>query len=187
MHTKDFFFSIKEKDERVLRVLHRHWFDIVVQFLPLVVFLLVIAGSFFVAPYLFTDVTVAGTEIFFFFQTFFLLIAWLYGFLIWVDYYLDIWVITTRRVVNIEQRGLFTRHVSELKFSQVQDVSTEVEGLIPTFLNYGNVHAQTAAEEARFTFRHVPDPYHIKALLMEQQQKAHQKDIENVHKTLNNL
>jgi len=183
MHTQDFYFEIK-KDEKILRIIHRHWFDIFVQYIPLLGLLLLMLGSFFAAPFMFTNVTAAGSELFFFFQSLILLILWLYGFLIWVDYYLDVWIVTSQRVINIEQRGLFARHVSELKFTQLQDVSTEVEGFIPTLLNYGDIHAQTAAEETRFTFRHVPNPYRIKATLMELQQKAQKEDLDHLASAL---
>src|SRR3989338_4311519 len=46
----------------------------------------------------------------------------------WVDYYLDVWILSTKRIVNIEQRGLFSRVVSELLLDKVQDVTVEVHG-----------------------------------------------------------
>ena len=69
---------------------------------------------------------------------------WLYGFLLWIDYWLDVWIVTDERVINIEQKGLFSRSVSELHFYNVQDVTTSVRGVIPTLLNYGDVEVQTA-------------------------------------------
>ncbi|MBP6975746.1 MAG: PH domain-containing protein, partial [Candidatus Moranbacteria bacterium] len=97
----------------------------------------------------------------------FLLFIWLYVFLIWVDYYFDVWIITNERIVNIEQKGLFNREVSELQFSRIQDVTSVVDGFIPTILNFGDVYVQTAAEEERFVFRQIPDPYTIKDMVMQ--------------------
>jgi len=104
---------------------------------------------------------------------------WIFFFLIWIDYYFDVWIITNLRIVNIEQKGLFNRSVSEMDFGRIQDVTAEVIGIIPTFFNYGDVFIQTAAETERFLFRQVPDPYHIKDVLMQlQKQRVHQKTAE---------
>lgn len=100
-----------------------------------------------------------------------MLAIWIYGFLIWVDYYFDIWIITSERIINIEQKGMFTRKVSELRYNKIEDITTEVTGFIPTVINYGDVRIQTAAEEAEFCFRTVSDPYHIKNIIMDLQRK----------------
>ncbi len=172
MKPQDFHFSNLTKDEHILRIVHRHWFDIFLQYLPVLGILALTLMSFLAIPLIFDDFTSeASIPIFFFIQTFILILLWLYCFLIWTDYYLDIWIITTQRVINIEQKGLFVRHVSELQFSKIEDITTEVEGFFSTILNYGNVHAQTAAEETRFTFHNVPNPYKIRARLMEQHRK----------------
>ena len=94
------------------------------------------------------------------------MLLWTLFFLTWIDYYFDVWIITTKRIINIEQRGLFSREISELNFDKIQDVSTEVLGILPTFLNYGDVQIQTAAEQEKFLFRKIPNPYEVKDLLM---------------------
>jgi uncharacterized membrane protein YdbT with pleckstrin-like domain len=101
---------------------------------------------------------------------------WITFFLIWIDYYFDVWIITNKRVVNIEQKGLFNRQVSELELARIQDITTEVTGVIPTMLNYGEVFIQTAGENPRFIFHQVPDPYGIKDILMNQQKKRNREE-----------
>jgi hypothetical protein len=163
----DFYFSSQHEDEEILQVYHRHWFDILKQYFPLFILLILMIGGMFLTPYMLDDFVMDGSiYLFYFIETTLLLLIWISGFLIWFDYYLDIWIVTDERVVNVEQRGLFSRHVSELTFLQIQDISTEVNGFIPTVLNYGNVHIQTAAEQSKFVFRAVPNPYKIKSILM---------------------
>jgi hypothetical protein len=87
-----------------------------------------------------------------------------------------VWIVTNERIVNIEQLGLFSRDVSELELENVQDMTVEVLGIIPTFLNYGNLYVQTAAEKERFVFRHVPNPYAIKDLVMNLQKSYEKKE-----------
>lgn len=85
----------------------------------------------------------------------------------WVDYYLDAWIVSTKRIVNIEQEGLFSRVVSELVLDNVQDVTVEVHGVLPTMLHYGDVFIQTASENPRFHFENVPRPYEVAEKIMD--------------------
>jgi uncharacterized membrane protein YdbT with pleckstrin-like domain len=86
--------------------------------------------------------------------------------------------------VNIEQKGLFVRHISELNFSRIQDVTAEVEGILPTVLNYGDVLVQTAGEESRFIFRQVADPYQVKDMVMKLSKGALDDDLRKMAQAL---
>jgi len=83
-------------------------------------------------------------------------------FLMFADYYLDVWMVTNERLVFVELRGLFSRKVSSVNYRNIQDVSAEVKGIIPTLLNYGNLQVQTAGEFHEFIFKDVPHPYELK-------------------------
>lgn len=161
-------FRGQRENEKVLRVIHRHWLNILSHFLLILVFSAILIASLFVIPLVFPEaLTEQNARFFVFIENTFFIFVWLFGFLTWIDYYFDIWIITNERIVNIEQKGLFVRHISELNFFRVQDVTAVVEGLLPTVLNYGDVEVQTAGEENRFIFRQVPDPYHVKDMVME--------------------
>lgn len=86
----------------------------------------------------------------------FYLFVILFAFANFVDYYLDVWIVTNERIINIEQKGLFSREISEKELGQMQDITSDVDGFLPTVLNYGNVYIQTAAEKERFVFKEIP-------------------------------
>ena len=57
----------------------------------------------------------------------------------------------------------------------------EVRGLIPTFLDYGNLEIQTAGAEAKFMFEQIPHPNKVKDIIMREHNKyveLHKGDIE---------
>jgi len=170
-------FQGQKNGEEILLVVRRHWFNILVQMFMVLFMLFIFAVSIVYLPLLFPLLLGPSLKsIFYFTENLFAMLIWITFFLIWIDYYFDVWIVTNLRIVNIEQKGLFNRLVSEMDFSRIQDITTEVIGVIPTFLNYGDVFIQTAAETERFMFRQVPDPYGIKDLLMQLQKKrAHQK------------
>jgi uncharacterized membrane protein YdbT with pleckstrin-like domain len=100
-----------------------------------------------------------------FFSVYFLSV-WLVFFTAFIDYYLDFWVVTNDRIINVEQH-LFSRVISELDLYKIQDVTTEIKGVLPTLFNYGNVHIQTAGALERFVFEEVPNPRQVAEKIME--------------------
>jgi hypothetical protein len=91
---------------------------------------------------------------------------WLFFLSSFVDYYLDAWVVTDDRIINVEQRGLFSRTVSELDLAKIQDVTSEVRGFLSFIFNYGSVFVQTAAETERFHFEQIPNPHAVRKQLL---------------------
>lgn len=161
------------ESEEIVMVIHRNWFYLLQQYILIFLVIGIFFGSLFVLPEYFPGF-LNGLEkpVSLFIQNFFMLAIWIYGFLIWVDYYFDIWIITNERIINIEQKGMFTRKVSEMTYAKMQDISTEVVGFIPTVINYGDIKVQTAGENENFIFRTVSDPYHIKNVIAEMQKKS---------------
>ena len=92
--------------------------------------------------------------------------VWLFTFGKFVDFYLNTWVVTTMRIIDADQIGLFGRSVSELHLANIQDVTTKVNGVIQTVFNYGDLMAETAAEQEHFNFYNAPHPEHIKEVIM---------------------
>ncbi len=94
----------------------------------------------------------------------FLLLALL---LIWILYYLNIQVITSIRIVDVDQIGLFAHTVSELHIENIEDVTSETNGILGNVFNYGMVYVQTAGSAQRFEFNNVPNPGAINKILLE--------------------
>lgn len=103
---------------------------------------------------------VMGSGLFFMFIILFLYQQFL-------DYWLDMWIVTNRRIINIEQRGLFSRTTSELRLYRVQDVTAEVTGFMHSMLDYGMVYVQTAGEKEYFAFEDVHHPNLIAKTILE--------------------
>jgi uncharacterized membrane protein YdbT with pleckstrin-like domain len=159
-------------DEKIIQVIHRHWFDMLSHFLVIFAMTGAAIGGFIIFPTLFPQFQEKNIQmLFLFLENLFFLFIWLFGFIIWIDVFFDVWIVTDQRIINTEQRGLFVRHVSELKYDRVQDVTVEVKGIIPTMLNFGDVYIQTAAETERFIFRQIPNPYKVKDLIMSLQKE----------------
>ena len=176
-HFQHFHFQGQKSGEIILMVIRRHWFSIVQQMFFLLVLVALLLGFYLFLPAfvpLFQNSV--WSNLFSLAANTFLIGLWIIFFVIWIDYYFDTWIITNERIVAIYQKGLFSREVSELRFERIQDVSTEVVGIIPTILNYGDLFIQTAGEKEKFVFKSVPNPYAIKSLIMNIQKEKRQED-----------
>ncbi|MFZ2975129.1 MAG: PH domain-containing protein [Candidatus Moraniibacteriota bacterium] len=170
-------FEGQKNGEEILMVIHRHWFNILTHFSVIFFMILFLFSSYFLTAFFFDEFSEQLLlNLTAFMRSLFFTFLWLLFFAIWIDYYFDVWIVTSERIINIEQKGLFTRVVSELELEKIQDVTTDVRGVIPTFLNYGNLLIQTAGERERFIFRNVPDPYKIKDTIMKLQNELENKE-----------
>src|SRR3989344_835191 len=156
-----------EERERVLLVLHRHWFVLVRELSA--VFFMIFAGimvfSIKSVWYRIVDPVVFDHIISFLLSLYALLILTLL-FAIRINYRLDVWIITTKRVIDIEQRGLFNREVSEFLVANIQDITTEVPTMIMTLFGFGNMTIQTAGQK-NFTVREIPRLEEAKRIILE--------------------
>lgn len=151
------------ENERVILAVRQHWLIFVLEVvaLALLAFLpLVQLALPDMAERAGITLTLGSSALFL--NATWLLFVWITFFMVWTNYYLDSWIVTDKRIIDIEQHGLFNRSVSECHLDRVQDVTAEVKGFLPTFLKYGDVMIQTAGEQGKFVMRNVPHPYEIK-------------------------
>lgn len=88
-----------------------------------------------------------------------------------LDWYFGVYFVTTKRVIDVDFYNLINKKVSDAEISKIQDVSYSTGGVLRTFLNYGDVFIQTAAEVSEFTFEAVPNPEKVSKILDDLMQK----------------
>lgn len=171
-------FPGQQETEKIYLVVREHWFHL---------FLKILAWAFFVVflilfniyaplyiPGLFEGFAAEVTSLFLQVYMLFLVLSL---FLIIVFYYLNIQIITDLRLVDIDQVGLFSHTISELHLENIEDVTSETNGIFGTIFNYGMVYVQTAASVERFEFDNVPNPAAIEKLLLDLYEKIPHKRI----------
>jgi hypothetical protein len=154
----------QQRDESCQIFLRRHWIVLIGIFayafgllmIPTLVIVFVKIGNFGAL-----DALLANQLAVVFLSTYVLIIV-LITMTQFTDYYLDMWIVTNERVINTEQHGLFSRTISELHLNQIQDVTSEMHGMIATFLTYGDVIIQTAGTKERFHFEQIDNPDQVK-------------------------
>ncbi|OGZ46191.1 MAG: hypothetical protein A3C84_01590 [Candidatus Ryanbacteria bacterium RIFCSPHIGHO2_02_FULL_48_12] len=155
-----------EQGEYVVLVLRKHWF---IFFGQLSAFLMAFVVGAFVSSFKdFLYGTFDKTAVDMLVDLLFILYALVLVagyFVSWVHTYYDIWLVTNRRIIDIKQRGLFDREISEFMISRVQDVTTEVPNMLATLLGFGTMTIQTAGERS-FTVHDIPHLEEAKRLII---------------------
>lgn len=160
-----------EPGETVLVEARKHWFIFVMELLPFVILALL---PFALLPFL---VAIPQLAPFTGFVTMeggasravlgvWLLATWTGAWGFFTRYYLNVWVLTDRRIVEVTQHGFFNREVSSTLLARVQDVTTEVRGVLFSLLGIGNIHVQSAGTVDEFHMNGVGNPEKLRDLIL---------------------
>ena len=175
---------ILEKDEKIYLIKRRHPIIVRMELLPeVLIFLAVIVVMIFLvfvplpswpdwliklAPSL---LKIKIRYLLLFTLSFLLLIFWQVIWLVVTNYFLDCWFITNKRTIHTELKSLFNQFESSVSHDKIQDITIDVEGMLPTFFKFGDIHIQTAGEFREFVFRQIPDPEKTKEIIFEAQRE----------------
>lgn len=176
-----------DKEDSLVFEIRKHWLVVVSQLVVLLFFALLPLVLF----YLYFDISkiinfFEGnlSSFLIFIYTAWLLFLWVVAFIFWTDYYLDVWIITKKKILDVDQKGLFRREVSFLHLEKIQDITYKIEGFIPTLLNYGDISVKTAGNIGGFEIKRVPNPAFVQAkmnetliVLREKERRRARKDI----------
>jgi hypothetical protein len=143
--------------EKILRVIHRHIFDLLPSLVMALVLSMAAAGlAYIAARYPETVPFPAAATLLL--VTLLTIIA---GVILFVGVYMylhNLLIFTNTHLVKVEQISLFQRQVSQLSFLRVEDVTGRKIGLLQTLFDYGEIEIQTAGAENKFVFKNVPSP-----------------------------
>jgi len=154
-------FPGKQPDEKVLMVIRKHpivyirnlMLFLVASILPLSIFLMFWSNRFPLSEGGTASVVgYMGASLYLLYSLALFLIAWL-------DDEFDLFILTDHRLIDITQVSFLKRTVATTPLDQIQDITSDIHGVLGTLLNYGAIDVQTAAGDAsNFRIDHVPDP-----------------------------
>lgn len=151
-------------DERVKTVTRRH---LVTLFPGLFLALILIVMPFFLLFSLFAW-GIPGVAIFFTALIAGLCIAFR-TLLLWDS---DVLIVTSLRLVDVDQRGLFSRIVSETPLASIQHVTWSKKGIIESVFRLGTIKVQTQSVTTAIEAQRIPHPQLIHELINDLRQHA---------------
>jgi uncharacterized membrane protein YdbT with pleckstrin-like domain len=78
---------------------------------------------------------------------------------------------TNLSVTQVNQIGLFNQKVSEIAMSNVEDVTSQKQGIFPTIFNFGTIKVETAGEQNNFIFPYCPDSDSVAKAILDAREK----------------
>jgi signal transduction histidine kinase len=79
-------------------------------------------------------------------------------------------IITDKETIQVLQRGVFQVKVSHLSHADIEDITAEQNGLMPTLFNFGTLHIETSGELKNFAFTYCPDPTRYARIVLDARQ-----------------
>ncbi|MEI8060978.1 MAG: PH domain-containing protein [Candidatus Berkelbacteria bacterium] len=152
MNNSDFTFKGQRPDEKVFNVVRRH---------PIVFFWSLLQSTLALAVAIIVLIYFDFGDMFYIIGGLAALFIFAVVSKVWFIYANSFCLITSQRVINVDQRGFFNRQITETEFSKIQDVTNSTSGMIGTTLNVGQIEIQTAGKENKLTIKHIPDPYQV--------------------------
>lgn len=161
---------IIDSQEKIVLKLRRHWImlardtmgTIVLGGLPFLVVPFIIASgvlpfAIILQPALVTFISAAW-----------LLTIWMTLAILWTNYYLDLWIVTDRRVFSLDQIGLFNRRVTTWRMEHIQEISVMVENPLQALLNYGTLELETAGpSDTHARIIGIPNPEIVRTAILQ--------------------
>jgi len=103
-------------------------------------------------------------------QSFFVLMLWelvVLGYVIeqLMLWYYNLYIVTDRRIVDVDFRGLLTREMNDADLIKIQDVTVKSQGVLAAIFHYGDLLIQTAAEITVFEFSKVSFPEKVASVI----------------------
>ncbi|MEK7201197.1 MAG: PH domain-containing protein [Patescibacteria group bacterium] len=165
-----------EPGEQVMRTVRKHWLVFLGMLLPYIFLALIplflpgiftwatraypAFGDSLVAFNLMNPLVRVGLGVWW-------LILWIGAFNAFTSYFLNVWIITSQRIVHIQQFRFFERRVSSFLLVRVQDVTTNIDGILADLFGFGCVQVETAGTaSSKFVMDGVADPVGMRDLIM---------------------
>lgn len=151
-------------DEKVRAFTRRHGITVVPQLL--LAFVLIVTPFFFLFPLFSSGPT--GVVAFIALVVTGAIIAFR-SFVMWDG---DIIVVTNKRLVDVDQLGVFSRTVNEIVIENIQDCSWSKKNLLDQILNIGHFKARSASGSLTIEAKCVPRPQELQHLVNEIREEA---------------
>ena len=146
-------------------VAHKHW----AAFLPEA--LAATAPILILVVFLLISGTTAGSGMHVFFALLVplgLLITWIAFMVLWTNYYLDMLILTDRRLFYTTQASLINRITQEWDIRDIQQVNVGIANVLESFFNYGSLYLRARGEMEAVSITGMPDPSYIAAVILKQ-------------------
>ena len=155
-----------ENGEEIIAQVHKHWW-----FIALRVVLVILVASMPFVLWLFlhglgwldlVDVPLAAMVSL---GALWLLVVWILFWQFWTLYYMDMWIVTNKRLIDIDYIAFFNRNIAILRLDRIQDLTVDIDSVFGDVLGFGSLLVQTAGSDREFRVENISHPEKLRDLL----------------------
>jgi len=84
-----------------------------------------------------------------------------------LDYFLDVWLVTNMAIIDVKWHGWFHRTATKILFSDIQGVSYEIKGISGTLFNYGEISVEKVSTGGKVALDNVSQPRLVAAAILQ--------------------
>ncbi len=84
-------------------------------------------------------------------------------------WYHNVFIVTTHRIIDLDQRGFFDQVASQSSHEKIQDVSFHTKGFLPTLFRFGTITLKTGWGSVELVIPHVAEPARLQRLILDVQ------------------
>lgn len=155
----------QKENEKVIKILHQHPAVLVRSYFKILLIILIP-----VYILVFTQIPILLLISFAI-----LVVSLCFAFYLWVNWYRDIYAITSERLINIEQKGFFTKKVSEISLDKIQDTYYSISGPLATLFHFGTVEI-ISSSSLKLEFSNVKNPQKVQQEIIKLSKKNEEKE-----------
>lgn len=167
--------SNKSDDEEIVKIWRRHPITLIAPLFRIFAFIIIP-----ILLLIFTQLAMFTSPWLFVLYVLIVAICVTYAAYEWVSWYGDVYVLTTERIIDVEQNGFFHRTFDEASVNKIQDISYEIKGFLQTVFDYGTVTVFTAGPEPNIDLNEVTKPQIVAIYLFEKTQELATEDSEGL-------
>ncbi len=84
-----------------------------------------------------------------------------------IIWYWQTFIITNQRIVDIDQKGIFQKVVSDIPLTKIQDIFYQTKGIWQTLTHTGNINIVLTDSKTKIEIRNVVRPNKIQQLILQ--------------------
>lgn len=135
-----FFKKFLEPEEEIIYVVHKHWWSVVVaviKFISLGFIFPILLIWLYPNPYVMLGLVLWFLYILFIFIQDF------------IDWFHDALIVTNSNVIDIDWHGFFHNNANRIDYQNIEGISFEIKGMIPTIFQFGDLKITMPNGEAK--------------------------------------
>lgn len=165
-----------DEGERILDIAHRHVLVLKLKSAKVV--------FFGIAVPVFLYLLFPKLLIVFIFWVFIGVLGFIYHF---IDWYFDVWLMTTHGVIDIDRNGFFDRSSTRIDYHMIEGISYTVKGVIPTIFNYGKITIDKIGSKTSVVLEDAANPRNVERIVSKYQERFVNDKSTRDHNTLKTM